>query len=437
MSNKATIAAVILGAGLALSAQAPAAAAPPASSFTYQGSLSQNGSPVDGLRDMRFRLYNTEVGGSPIQTVQAFDIEVTDGIFAAEVSFGAAAFASNEQFWVEIEAGPADQSQSYEIIGRQKLTGTPYALNTRGIHVEANNNITVGATLRLENPAESTWAIFSGSQGRFGIQDTTGPNTRMLIDSVGNVGIGTANPGTRLHIDPDGLGLAPQGQSYLAIARNDSNYISLLTPTDRASGVLFGDARSTAQGGIVYVHTTDYMSFRVDGNSEKMRLTADGRLGIGTATPTTALDVDGAVTIRGGADIVEGFESVCETAFEPGTVLVIDPANPGMLMCAEGAYDKKVAGVVSGAGGVLPGIKLGQDGVMDGDIPVAMTGRVYVKCSAENGSIEAGDLLTTADLAGHAMKATDDARSNGTVIGKAMGTLDAGEGLVLVLVNLQ
>ncbi|MEQ8770469.1 MAG: hypothetical protein RIB60_08165 [Phycisphaerales bacterium] len=146
---------------------------------------------------------------------------------------------------------------------------------------------------------------------------------------------------------------------------------------------------------------------------------------------------DGAVTIRGGADIVEGFDSICDTAFEPGTVLVIDPENPGMLMCASGAYDRKVAGVVSGAGGVQPGIKLGQSGVLDGDIPVAMTGRVYVKATAANGAVEPGDLLTTAELSGHAMRATDADRSHGAVIGKAMTGLDAGEGLVLVLVNLQ
>ena len=84
-----------------------------------------------------------------------------------------------------------------------------------------------------------------------------------------------------------------------------------------------------------------------------------------------------------------------------------------------------------------PGICLGQDGVLDGDTPVAMTGRVYVKCSSENGAIRPGDLLTSAALAGHAMKATDGERSFGSVIGKAMSSLDEETGLVLVLVNLQ
>ncbi len=66
-----------------------------------------------------------------------------------------------------------------------------------------------------------------------------------------------------------------------------------------------------------------------------------------------------------------------------------------------------------------------------------MMGRVYVKCTAENGAIQAGDLLTTAGTRGHAMRADDPDRSFGAVIGKAMTSLEDGTGLVLVLVNLQ
>jgi hypothetical protein len=46
-------------------------------------------------------------------------------------------------------------------------------------------------------------------------------------------------------------------------------------------------------------------------------------------------------------------------------------------------------------------------------------------------------MLTTSDIPGHAMKATDRELAYGAVIGKAMTALDEGTGLVLVLVNLQ
>lgn len=138
----------------------------------------------------------------------------------------------------------------------------------------------------------------------------------------------------------------------------------------------------------------------------------------------------------GGADIVEGFATGAG-AIEPGTVVVIDERHPGALCVSTDAYDHRVAGIVSGAGGISPGLRLGQEGVLDGETPVAMSGRVYVRCSAENGPVRPGDLLTTAATAGHAMRASDASRSHGAVLGKSMTALESGTGLVLVLVNLQ
>ncbi|KAA0230597.1 hypothetical protein EDS67_06755 [candidate division KSB1 bacterium] len=92
---------------------------------------------------------------------------------------------------------------------------------------------------------------------------------------------------------------------------------------------------------------------------------------------------------------------------------------------------------MSGAGGINPGITLTQEGVLEGGQNVALSGRVYALATAANGPIKPGDLLTTSEVAGYAMKATDVSRSHGTIIGKAMSSLENGEGLVLVLVNLQ
>jgi hypothetical protein len=140
--------------------------------------------------------------------------------------------------------------------------------------------------------------------------------------------------------------------------------------------------------------------------------------------------------IKGGADLVEGFDTGAEPC-APGTVLVIDADRPGSLVASSSPYDCRVAGIVSGAGGIEPGLHMGQTGVASGDTPVAMTGRVYARCSAENGPIRPGDRLTSAALTGHAMRAAEGSACDGAVLGKAMSALDAGTGLVLVLVNLQ
>ena len=153
-----------------------------------------------------------------------------------------------------------------------------------------------------------------------------------------------------------------------------------------------------------------------------------------------ALVSDGKASVKtleiiGGADIVEGFD-IEGGIIEPGTVVVIDERHPGALRSSTRAYDRRVAGIISGAGGIAPGLRLGQKNVLDGKTPVAMSGRVYVRCSDENGAVRPGDLLTTAETEGHAMRASDEARSHGAVLGKAMTSLERGTGLVLVLVNL-
>lgn len=180
----------------------------------------------------------------------------------------------------------------------------------------------------------------------------------------------------------------------------------------------------------------------------------NGFVGIGVASPAAALDVSGNLNVRGradvqvltitGADVAEKFDiapSATELKPVPGMVVSIDPANPGKLAVSTSAYDKKVAGVISGANGLDAGVILGKgnaDPLIDGEHPVAMTGRVWVFADQSAGEITPGDRLTTSGVkAGYAMKVVDASLADGAVIGKAMTGVDASTGMVLVLVNLQ
>jgi hypothetical protein len=100
-------------------------------------------------------------------------------------------------------------------------------------------------------------------------------------------------------------------------------------------------------------------------------------------------------------------------------------------------YDTRVAGVVSGANGINPGIQMQQQGLLEGGKNVALTGRVYVQADTSNGDIKPGDLLTTSSTPGRAMRVSDHARAQGAILGKAMTALKTGRGMVLVLVTLQ
>ncbi|NOT61425.1 MAG: hypothetical protein HOP19_14500 [Acidobacteria bacterium] len=164
-----------------------------------------------------------------------------------------------------------------------------------------------------------------------------------------------------------------------------------------------------------------------------------GRLAI---DPTGLVYVD-ALRITGGADFAEHFDvntsaTASTSSIAAGMVVSIDAANPGKLALSHQAYDRRVAGIISGAGGVKPGMMMGQTGTLaDGQHPVALSGRVYVWVDAARGAVNPGDLLTSSATPGHAMKAAHASRAQGAIIGKAMTGLKQGKGLVLVLVTLQ
>jgi hypothetical protein len=152
-----------------------------------------------------------------------------------------------------------------------------------------------------------------------------------------------------------------------------------------------------------------------------------------------ALEVGGKASVEvlqiTGADVAEKFP-VSESV-EPGMVVAIDPDHPGQLCLSRAAYNRRVAGVVSGANDLPAGTILGHLPGLEDAPPIALTGRVWVYCDAGSHAITPGDLLTTAETAGHAMKVTDYSRAHGAIIGKAMTSLDGGRGMVLVLVGLQ
>jgi hypothetical protein len=206
------------------------------------------------------------------------------------------------------------------------------------------------------------------------------------------------------------------------------------------------------------------------GGSVLMVLDSRGNLGLGTTSPAAKLDVNGrarvdSLEIVGGADLAEPFEiRDGESAnpsrdrkgadesegnqatgqhgdeVEPGSVVVIDPEHPGALRISSEPRDAKVAGIISGAKGLAPGMVLRSEGtaLADGKHLVAMSGRVWCKCDASAAPIRPGDLLTTSATMGHAMRVGDDKDApRGCIIGKAMTPLAEGKGLVLVLVNLQ
>jgi hypothetical protein len=258
----------------------------------------------------------------------------------------------------------------------------------------------------------------------------------------GNIGIGTTEPSEKLQIgtaltfhdgehDVIGFGWSPAAHQALqsghpADIRWDGSSLSFgIDATQRAPGERVGGVEA----------------LRIESNANI--LMPHGNIGIGTTSPGAKLDIagttrTGVLQITGGRDMAEPFEFSKNESIQPGMIVAIDPERPGRLRIAHKAYDRTVAGIVSGANGITPGLMMGHQGtVANGSLPVSLIGRVYGWVDASYGPIEPGDLLTTSDTPGHAMKVADYVKAQGAIIGKAMTPLKEGKALVLVLVSLQ
>jgi len=135
-------------------------------------------------------------------------------------------------------------------------------------------------------------------------------------------------------------------------------------------------------------------------------------------------------SFRASADTVSTELLVAE-AVEPGDVLVVDPASPGVFRRAAGSADRGVVGIVAADSGLILGSEAGSDNVA----PVAFTGIVDCKVDANYGAVWPGDLLVSSLTPGHAQKM--ESPLPGTVIAKALEPLAEGTGMVKVVVMLR
>ncbi len=300
--------------------------------------------------------------------------------------------------------------------------GAPVHTMTSGLEsARAAGSNVFGTWFNLHNTTvpNQYWHVISSGSGNgngkllfaSGSAPASASSEILTLDPAGGVGVGTTSP---------------QGALHVASAAND--FTLNLEGDNWAQLTFYPLGHAAGQKGSLYS----------DGNTLVLTSPGPGKH-IRLHTPNGGRTQVRELEILGGADIAEPFEASEAERIAPGMAVCIDPDQPGRLRMSRSAYDPTVAGVVSGAGGVNTGLMLRQESsVADGSLPVALTGRVYCWVDADaGGPVRPGDLLTTSDTPGHAMRAADREQAAGATIGKAMTSLERGTGIVLILVTLQ
>jgi hypothetical protein len=427
-------------------------------------------------------------------TVPGGDANVASGLYSFAAGQQAQALHQGAFVWADSESPVfASTGNDQFLIRAQGGVGIGTASPEQALSVNGGLNLDqAGLNAGFVNNGNTnghglTFGISSGEGiasdrvsgvNQYGLDFYTDFAHRMSILQHGNVGIGTTNPlsqlevngdvridGNNLYLEPGGggsfeydgltwgdpgLGGINNGGQGPWLAGFEGGALGALNPNVvclswDASGDVDVAKMLTVSGEYLEVAGLTPVDCYLgdDGSGNDVQI---GSLKSGVTAVSCYNEADQAymhlyvssITIKGGSDLAEPFKITSGKGDVPqGAVVVIDEQNPGHLKLSDQSYDTHVAGVVSGANGINPGIQMEQQGLLDGGENVALTGRVYVQADVSNGAIKPGDLLTTSRNPGRAMKVTDHARAAGAILGKAMTGLSKGQGMVLVLVTLQ
>jgi hypothetical protein len=322
--------------------------------------------------------------------------------------------------------------------------------------LEVNGNAQIDGALSVSGGG----IVFPG-----GVQTVPYTGVAAALDSVltqsnGNIGIGITAPAGKLSNNTMNYGDLGNGLGGNALNWQHSNDGGWNSISSLGGNGLVVSAAGTS-GTVLQVSSGAYNSTSDQFANHLFTILGTGNVGIGTTTPGVPLEINGSVKLTAGSGASITFpdgtnqatawngvlsggdyaESVDvqgdRNSYEAGDVLVINPEVEGGFVLSSQAYSTAVMGIYSTKPGARGRRQKTDLSHMKDEVPMAMVGIVPTKVSAENGPIRPGDLLVTSSRPGYAMKGTDRSQMLGAVIGKALGHLDSGTGVIEVGVTLQ
>ena len=335
---------------------------------------------------------------------------------------------------------------SFGVLGESKTGRGVVALSDTDYGLRAASRLSAGIRgSSVEGRGVEGWA--TTSEGVVGLS-ASGTGVWGQTEDAGTGVLGTSKSGSGVHaISVSGPGLLGESTNGRGVvARSETDY-GLRAASTKSAGIRGSSVEgrgvegwATDAEGVVGISTNGSgVSGQSEGEGVGVAGWSKGGIGVHGKGGRLAGFFEGDVEVTGdirltNADCAEEFD-LLDCDVEPGTVMVL--SDDGALRRSHRPHDKRVAGVISGAGDYRPGLVLDTRSSARARLPVALLGKVYCKVDAQYAPIEVGDLLTTSATPGHAMKAGDPLSAFGTVIGKALRPLDRGQGMIPILIALQ
>ena len=406
----------------ALPAESPVAA------VFYPGQLrTDDGLPVsDGLYDFEFALYEVVEGGVPLWSEVQPGVTVTNGSFVAELGRVTAfppVVLAHSSLWLAIQVrGPADPS--YVLLSPRQPYVLPNLVETAGI---------TAAPSCVHNHVGEEWnGAVAWSNAVLKVNNTLNGPTVWGVNSGGGNAIRGDGYGTSLGVyaeADDAPGVVGRSAQQYGIEGYGKNGVK-------------GEAASTGTG--VYGKSVDGAG--VYGHSDnQIGVFGEGALFGMYSNGNVKIDGDLVVTGSKSGYIVDIAQNDGPEQLETGDVVVISGVGPAVLgeipvvkvRKADEANTTAVIGVVDQV--YQPDAPADSDtGTVDQQAYlqiVTLGAYPSIKVDATYGAVSPGDLLVASPNPGYAMRAV--APAPGTVIGKALGELSSGTGVIAVLVTLQ
>ena len=349
----------------------PAVARAQSTAFTYNGRLNLNGTPVNGPHEIRFTLYDLDVGGNviagPLPPIAA---TVANGLFTVRIDFGAGIFIGPAR-WLNVEVRPVG-GVFLALTPRQEVTSSPYAIRAETAATVASGSV---AANQLNTggvpPAPGQFLSYDGGNLHWSDPGIIGSNVwsrngNAVYYNAGNVGVGTSTPAHRLSLSG-----GPHWTESLWSGAIELQNGAAIAWQANDTGQRFGMGHSF--GGFYFFRSASDPGTTGSPAVYDFVINDSGGVGLGTTSPTSGfrLDVNGQALLRSGGSggglvsfsapngetgMSIGGNNRADLRFD-GTTLKLVAAPGSGPPAAESGITISTAGYV-GIGKASPGVKL-------------------------------------------------------------------------------